>query len=146
MEAIRVRFAPAIEWLCAAAILAGLLAAERAFVQDGVDGVGHVRAAAAPVVAHEAPALEAPPAIGSGAVSLPLILLSDGKEIHLGDIASRIVERLGPSAQVGADAIERDGARERITRIYNYVGTRFALVFEAARQDAEPRVVAIYRQ
>ena len=141
MEATRVRFAPVLEWLCAAAIMAGLLVAGLAVVREFRD----VRALT-PVLAREAPVPDVPPVLAPRAVSLPMLLLADGKAIRIGERASGIVEKLGRRAQVGSETVERDGATERITRLYSYAGTQFALVFEVNRPDAAPRVVAIYRQ
>ena len=141
MEATRVRFAPVLEWLCAAAIMAGVLIAALAAVREFRD----VRAIT-PVMAREAPVPDVPPVLAPRAVSVPMLLLPDGKEIRIGDRASAIVENLGRQAQVGSETMERDGSTERTTRLYGYAGMRFALVFEAARPDAPSRVVAIYRQ
>jgi hypothetical protein len=142
MEATRVRFAPVLEWLCAAAIIGGLLVAGLAAIREFHD----VRAVTPVVMAHEAPVPDAPPVLAPRAVSLPILLLADGQEIRIGDRASQILDKLGRWAQVGTETIEREGASERITRLYSYAGTQFALVFEALRPDTAPRVVAIYRQ
>ena len=141
MEAIRVRFAPVLEWLCAAAIIGGVLAAGLGAARE-FEGVRAVTA----VMARSAPTPEAPPVLAPRAVSVPLLLLADGKEIRVGDRASQVLDKLGARAQVGTDTIERKGTTERITRLYRYAGTPFALVFEVARPGATARVTAIYRQ
>ena len=144
MEATRVRVASLLEWLCAAAIIAGVLAAGISALRELYD----VRALT-PVIAHEAsspPVADPPPVLAPRAVSVPMLILADGKEVRLGDAAAKILERLGPFAQVGVETMERDGVRERVTRLYSYVGTQFALVLEAPKKGAELRVVAIYRQ
>src|SRR4051812_13965887 len=141
MQATRLLFAPIVEWLCAAACIA----ASFALVMLGFREVRVVRAVT-PVMAKEAPVPEPPPAIPSRAVAMPMLLLSDGKVVQPGDTMSEVLARLGPWAQVGADAVDRTAGVERVTRFYQYVGTRFALVFAAPRQNGEPRVMAIYRE
>jgi len=141
MEATRVRFAPVLEWLCAAAIMGAVLAVALGAAREFED----VRAVTA-VMARAAPTREAPPVLSPRAVSVPLLLLADGKEIRVGDRASQVATKLGPLAQVGTETIEREGTTERTTRLYSYAGTRFALVFEVARPGATGRVTAIYRQ
>jgi hypothetical protein len=141
MEAMRVRFAPVLEWLCAAAIIGGVLAAVLGAARE-FEGVRAVTA----VMARGAPTPEAPPVLAPRAVSVPLLVLADGKEIRVGDRASQVLSMLGPLAQVGTETIEREGTTERVTRLYGYAGTRFALVVEVARPGATARVTAIYRQ
>lgn len=141
MAATRVRFAPVLEWLCAAAIIGGALAAFLGVAREFED-VGAVAA----VMATTGPVPEAPPVLAPRAVSVPILLLADGKEIRIGDRAAAVAEKLGGRAQVGSETVERDDDTERITRLYSYAGTQFALVFEAPRPDSPPRVVAIYRQ
>jgi hypothetical protein len=43
-----------------------------------------------------------------------------------------------------SESVEGGGIRERVTRVYEYAGTAFVLVFEAIERTAEPRVAAIY--
>ena len=105
-----------------------------------------VRAVTPVVMAHEAPLAQAPPVLAPRAVSVPMLLLLDGQQIKIGDRASQVLAKLGPRAQVGTETVERDGATERMTRLYSYAGTQFALVFEVPRAGLAPRVVAIYRQ
>jgi hypothetical protein len=140
MEATRVRLAPLLEWLCAAGFTLGAFALGVVLMR--ADRTVH---AVAPVIADEAPSLEAPPVVPPRAVAVPMLPLPDGKVLRLGDRASQILDRLGAWAQIGSDSVERDGTRERITRFYDYAGARFALVLEPQRDD-EPEVVAIYRQ
>jgi hypothetical protein len=130
-----------LEWLCAAAIIAGVLAAALGAAREFED----VHAVTA-VMARAAPTPEAPPVLAPRAVAVPLLLLADGKEIRVGDRASQVLDKLGARAQVGSETIEREGTTERLTRLYSYAGTRFALVFEVARPGATARVTAIYRQ
>jgi hypothetical protein len=140
MEALRARFGPLLEWLCAAGITIGVVAAGTLAVKDVVG-----TPAITPVIANEAPPPEAPPLVPSRAVAVPVLPLPDGKVLRVGDRASQILDRLGKWAQIGADSLERDGVRERITRLYEYAGAHFALVLES-RSDNDPQVIAIYRQ
>jgi hypothetical protein len=141
MAATRVRLAPVLEWVCAAAIIGGALAAFLGVAREFQD----VSAVAA-VMATTGPVPEAPPVLAPRAVSVPMLLLADGKEIRIGERASAVEEKLGRRAQVGSETVERDGATERITRLYSYAGTPFALVFQASRVQSDPLVIAIYRQ
>src|SRR5262249_46993258 len=125
MEATRVRFGPLLEWLCAAGFILGAVTLGLLSTREGRE----VRAVA-PVIANEAPAPEAPPAVPSRAVAVPMLPLPDGQVLRLGDRASQILDRLGALAQIGPDNFERDGTHERITRLYEYAGARFALVLE----------------
>lgn len=58
----------------------------------------------------------------------------------MGNVASS----LGRSAEVGRQEIDRGQFGERLTRWYDYAGSRFILVFEAFERNGEPRVAAIY--
>ena len=142
MKATRVRFESFIEWAVAAAFIVAILAA-------GSVAVREVRTvnAVTPVIAREArPDPPVPAGVPSRAVSVPMLLLTDGKAIRVGDSLSAIALRLGRQAEVGTQSVERAPNGERLTRFYEHAGTRFVLVFEPFQQDAEPRVVAIYLQ
>jgi hypothetical protein len=138
MEAVRSRFGSFVEWLIAAGAIALVLAA-------GSFAVRQMQSlpAITPVIAG-APAAEPPAGVPPRTVSVPMIVLADGKELRVGARLSEVAALVGQAAQVGADAVERASGRERLTRFYNYVGARFALVFESGDGPAEPRLVAIY--
>jgi hypothetical protein len=139
MEATRLRFGSMLEWVLAAAFVAGVLALGTLVV----NGLRTVRAVV-PVLAGPAPAGDTSAVIPSGAVSVPLLLLGNEREVRLGDRVSDVVARLGAAARAGVESLEQTAARERITRVYEYAGTRFVLVFEALERQDEPRVAAIY--
>jgi hypothetical protein len=140
--AARTRFGAILEWLAAATVVAGALAAGSIVVRE----IRTVQAVM-PVIAGAASAdAEPPAAVPPGVVSVPLLVLPDGKNVRVGDSASDVTARIGREAQVGVDAVERVAARERITRFYNYIGAQFVLVFDALEAKAEPRVTAIYLQ
>ena len=143
MEATRTRFAAMVEWLLAAAFIAVLLAAGSVIVRE-FSTVSTVM----PVIARESeiPLSPTPASVPSRAVSVPVLLLSDGKEVRVGDTMSQIAARLGRQAEVGTQSVERSPGGERLTRVYEHAGTDFILVFEPFAPKAEPRVAAIYLQ
>jgi hypothetical protein len=98
-----------------------------------------------PVIARE-PSVGglAPAAVPPGAVSVPLLLLDDGREIRAGDSLEAVAGYLGSGAQTGIQTVEPGTHGNRITRFYQHAGTRFVLVFEPFAAAAEPRVAAIY--
>ena len=73
-----------------------------------------------------------------------MLLLLDGKEIHVGDTTQKIEELLGKRAQAAALEVDQGPLGERQTRFYEYAGTRFILVFEPFERRGELRVGAIY--
>jgi hypothetical protein len=142
MDATRVRFAPLLEWVCAAAVIIGAAVAITEFVRD----VGRVQVVpSTPVMAHAAPVPDPPAVVPARAVAVPILALRDGKTLRVGDRAADISATIGALAQRGGDAVERDGGVERVTRFYESSGTRFAVVLAPPRDGAEPLVVSLYR-
>ena len=140
MEATRVRFASFIEWAVAAAFIVATVAIGSVVVREF-----RTVNAVTPVIAGEAlPAPPVPAGVPSRAVSVPVLLLADGKIIRVGDSLSAIALRLGRQAEVGMPSVERAPNGERLTRFYEHGGTRFVLVFEPFQQNAEPRIAGIY--
>jgi hypothetical protein len=93
-----------------------------------------------PVSAHE-PQTVAPAGVPSRAVSVPFLLLSDGRVVKVGDGVQLAAAAVGDQMRAGAETIERTpGGDERITRIYGDGDMQFVLVIEAAR------IAAIYVQ
>jgi hypothetical protein len=142
MDATRFRFAAIVEWAVAAAAIVALVALAL-FADREVRTV----TAGTPVIAREAPApVMAPPAaIPPGAISLPLLVFSDGTQINIGETASHVAARLGRNTEAAPPSLERAPYGERLTRTYDHRGIRFRLVFEPFDKGAEPRVAAIYR-
>jgi hypothetical protein len=140
MDAVRVRFAPVLEWAVAAVFLA-------ATVSVGTLVLGALRAPRAPrsvpSVARTAVA-PTPAAVPSGAVSVPVLPFRDGKEIRVGDTAKAVAARLGRAAESGRQEIDVGALGERLTRFYEYGGFHFIVVFEPFERNGEPRVAAIY--
>jgi len=142
MKAARARFESFIEWVVAAALVGAIFAAGSVAVREF-----RTVNALTPVIARETrPDPPVPAGVPSRAVSVPMLLLADGKAIQVGDSLSAIARRLGRQAEVGTPSAERAPNGERLVRFYEYAGTRFVLVFEPFQRDAEPRIAAIYLQ
>lgn len=139
METTRMRFGSALEWLLAATVIVAALAAGSVAFRE----FRTVRAVM-PVIAGEARVHETPAGIPARAVSVPMLLLGNGREVRLGDRASEVAARLGTAVQVMSESLDRTAVRERITRFYDALGTRFIVVFEADGGSREPQVAAIY--
>ncbi len=140
MEAARSRLGSLLEWLIAAAVIALVLA-----VASVVWREIRTLTAVTPVIAGAA-VVEPPAAVPPRTISVPMLVLADGKEIRVGARLSDVVAAVGQAAQVGADAVERVAGRNRLTRFYDYIGSRFAVIAEPADASADARIVAIYLQ
>ena len=105
---------------------------------------------ALPVMSRETPApapgpvLPTPASIPSRAVSVPVLLLPDGKELRVGETVSAVGRLMGTGDDTPPSSLERGPNGARITRFYERAGTRFVLVLEPFEQNAEARVAAIY--
>jgi hypothetical protein len=139
MEAIRLRFGPALEWALAACVVGGAAM----LLSVAVGELPTVRPVV-PVRAGEAPVDDRPAGVPPRSVSVPMLLLENGPEIRLGDRAADVAARLGAVTQVISESLDRSGVRERITRFYSYLGTQFVLVFEDAERPSDPKLAAIY--
>ena len=136
----RIRLAPVVEWLIAAAFLCATIAVASLVVRE-LQGPVRVRAeapVARPLVA------SIPAVVPARAVSVPVLPFLDGKEIRVGETAAAIAARLGRAAEVGRQEVDRGTLGERLTRFYEYAGARFILVFEPFERNGEMRVAAIY--
>jgi hypothetical protein len=139
MDALRVRLSALVEWAVAAVFLTATLAV-------GSLIVGQLRV---PRMHPSAPAartavVATPAAVPAGAVSVPVLPFSDGKEIRVGDTAATVATRLGRAAESGRQEVDRGTLGERLTRFYEYSGFRFILVYEPFERNGEQRVAAIY--
>ena len=107
MEAtpVRARLGSALEWLIAAAFLVATLAVATLIVRELRTTP---RAAAAP----EPSATSMPAGVPTRAISVPVLLLLDGKEVRVGQSVDEVARMLGRSAEVGADAPECGGIEE----------------------------------
>ena len=136
----RFRLAPVFEWVVAALFLIATLAVGSMILRElspSQPGRGVVPAAR-PLVA------SIPAAVPQRAVSVPLLPFLDGKEIRIGESVSAVAARLGRAAESGRQEIDRGSLGERLTRFYEYAGSRFILVFEPFERNGEARVAAIY--
>ena len=136
----RLRVAPLVEWLVAAAFLCATVAVASLVVRElrGPVRVSVAAAPARPLVA------SVPAAVPARAVSVPVLPFLDGKEIRVGETAAAVAARLGRAAEVGRQEVDRGTLGERLTRFYEYAGSKFILVFEAFERNGEARVAAIY--
>jgi hypothetical protein len=139
VKATRAPFGSILEWLLAAAIMA-------AAVVLGSIAIREARPVSpvVPVIAGESRTPDVPAGVPSRAVSVPILLLGNGRDVRVGDRASDVAARIGGAARLVSESVERGGIRERVTRVYEYAGTAFVLVFEAIERTAEPRIAAIY--
>lgn len=128
-----------LEWVAAVACMIGLAAVGSVLLRDL-----RTVSAVAPVIAHEEPTRDAPAAIPARSVSVPVLLLADGVELHVGDTAAELSKKLAAQNEVAPASIERSRSGERVTRFYAVNGQRFAVVFEPLSSDGQVRVAAIY--
>lgn len=133
------RLAPVVEWVIAAAFLSATLAVGSMIVRE-LRAVTPVRTAPAarPIAA------TIPAAVPARAVSVPVLPFIDGKEIRVGETASAVAAKLGRAAENGRQEIDRGSLGERLTRFYEYAGSRFIVVFEPFERNGEARIAAIY--
>jgi hypothetical protein len=145
MDVVRTRVGSAVEWVVAAAFLLATLAVGSLVLRE-------LRAAASAGPDNANPAISTtaaaalPASLGPKAVSVPLLILAEGRELHVGDTAARVADVLGREAETGVQQSDIGPLGERTTRFYDYSGTRFALVFESPDKSPSPRVTAIYLQ
>jgi hypothetical protein len=142
MDATRAgfRFAPALEWVVAAAFLAATFGVISLIVRE-------LRMSPAPpaqVIASMPAAL--PAAVPARAISVPVLLLVDGRQVKVGDTVEQVAAVLGRAAETGTQVVDRGAVGERLTRFYELGGTRFVLVFEPFERSGQMRVAAIYLQ
>jgi hypothetical protein len=111
MDATRARFGSLLEWILAAICIAATLAL-------GSVAVGGFRTVSAvtPAVAADAPLADPPATVPSRAVSVPVLLLSNGVEVRVGDAAAEVAAHLGSEAAVGTPSVDRTPMGERVTR------------------------------
>ena len=85
-----------------------------------------------------------PAAVPERAVSVPSLLLADGRQIRVGDTLAH-VDGIAPwQTAAGRQAVDRGALGERITRFYEHEGTSFVVVFEPFERAGQLRVAAIY--
>jgi hypothetical protein len=135
----RLRLAPVFEWVVAALfLLATVFVGSMILRQLRPNPTPNIAPAARPIVA------SIPAAVPPRAVSVPVLPFLDGKEVRVGETVSTVATRLGRAAESGRQEIDRGSLGERLTRFYEYAGSRFILVFEPFERNGEARVAAIY--
>ena len=139
MDASRVRFGSAFEMIVVGGFLAATFVVASLIVREL-----RTDRSALPVRAETVAPSAVPSAIPTQAISVPVLLLLDGKQIRIGDSVEHIAALLGPDAEVGEGARERGPIGDRITRQYEHAGTRFMLVFEPFEARGQLRVAGIY--
>jgi hypothetical protein len=141
MEAtsVRVRLGSALEWFVAALFLVATLAVAALIVREM-----RVAPAAVAQAAPDASAYAVPSAVPARAISVPVLLLLDGKQVKVGDSVETVAATLGRNAEIGRQLVDRGALGERLTRFYEHDGTRFVLVFEPFERYGAPRVAGIY--
>jgi hypothetical protein len=140
MEATRKRFESLVEWAVAVAFIAAVLGLGSIFVREF-----RTVSAVTPVIAREPVHTSPVPAgVPSRSVSVPMLLLHNGKEVRVGDTLVAIASRFTRQAEVGKEIIDRAPNGERLTRFYEYEGTQFVLVFEPFEVGSALRVAGIY--
>lgn len=138
----RTRLASALEWAVAALFLVATLAVASLLFRDL--RMQPRRARVAPVAQQPAAAASVPLWVPERALSVPVLPLADGKELRIGDSVSSVAERLGRAAESGRQEVDRGRLGERLTRFYEYSGSRFILVFEPLEKDGDAKLAAIY--
>jgi hypothetical protein len=137
---VRVRLAPVVEWMIAAGFLFATVLVASLVVRE-LRGPSRIMAetpAARPLV------VPMPAAVPPRAVSVPVLPFIDGKEIRVGQTAAFVASNLGRAAESGRQEVDRGTLGERLTRFYEYAGSKFIVVFEPFERNGEPRVAAIY--
>lgn len=143
MEAtpVRARLGSALEWLVAATFLVATLGVASLIVRE-LRTVPRADTAAAAEPAGPA----VPSAVPARAISVPVLLLLDSKEVRVGDTVDDVSRKLGRAAEVGRQTVDRGALGDRLTRFYEHHGTRFVLVFEPFERQGPLRVAGIYLQ
>jgi hypothetical protein len=145
MDALRVRsrlrLAPVLEWFVAALFLFATFAVGSMIFS----GLRPAAAPASRAVPTARPLVASiPSAVPVRAVSVPVLPFIDGKEIRVGETMESVASLLGRAAEVGRQDVDRGKFGERLTRFYDYAGSRFILVFEPFELNGVARVAGIY--
>jgi hypothetical protein len=142
MQATGVRFVSFLEWAVAVVVVAAL-AGLGLIVAREVRTVNAVTAVSAGDTHPDPPV---PAGVPSRAVSVPMLLLSDGIVVRVGERLAPVASRLAGALEMHPQAIEPAPNGQRLTRFYQYAGARFVLVFEPFEKNGEQRIAAIYLQ
>jgi hypothetical protein len=138
VDAAPTRANSAVEWIVAAAFLIATVVVGSLLVRE----LRTVRAVSAAPAAQAEPAAK-PTVVPHDAVSVPVLLLLDGRQLRVGQPAAEVETLLGTAARRSEQA-DRGALGPRLTRFYDYGGTRFVLVFEPFERNGSLRVAGIY--
>ena len=140
MQATRIRLhlGPAVEWVVAIAFLLCTLGVASLIVRE------LKTAPRAQPASKAAPATALPAAVPERAVSVPSLMLLDGRQIRVGDTLARVDQIVSWRGASGRQVVDRGALGERVTRFYDHQGTSFVVVFEPFERDGALRVAAIY--
>ena len=136
MEERRFRVGSFFEWVAAALGVAGVLW----MLSVPVQRVIGPRVEAALV---DAPAA-LPPGVPAGAANVPVMLLLDGREIRVGELHTRLLQRLPDKLTSGPVQRTAGEHGERQTRTYVVNGTKFFVVCDRPEAGGPLRISGIY--
>jgi hypothetical protein len=144
MEVARARFGSLLEWALAAACALALLVAGSWTLRELHHAPVPVVPVSAEGMSEPASTVLPPAAVPPRAVSVPLLLLSSGSELRVGELESTAAGKLRPGWRAAEDSLERAPHGTRITRAYDDGARRFMVVLDPPSERSERRVTAIY--
>lgn len=136
MDERRLRIGSLFEWVAAAVCVVGLLWLLSVPLQQ----LSGPRVDAALVDLRD----ELPPGVPSGAVSVPVMLLEDGRAIRVGDLETAVAKLLPRVAAAGPPHLSAGEFGDRLTRAYQIDGSRVYVVSERTERGGPLRVAGIY--
>ena len=136
MDERRLRIGSLFEWVAAALCVGGVLW----LVSVPLQQLSGPRVDAALVDSRE----KLPPGVPSGATSVPVMLLEDGRAIRIGDLEAALQKLLPTGAADGPPHISVGEFGDRLTRAYRVSGSRVSVVSERSERGGPPRIAGIY--
>ena len=127
------------EWVVAIALLVGA-------VRFAAPWVARWGPKPSPPSAGEPSVPNLPLGVAEGAVSVPLLVLIDGTELHVGLTETALRGRLSDRLAASSPVSTRGVFGERITLAYLAKGTRFWVVIERPQPGDQMQVAAIWMQ
>jgi hypothetical protein len=85
-----------------------------------------------------------PPAVPPGSISVPFLLLVDGREVRKGMTQPEFEKVISSRDEVGERYRTAGAFGPRITKAYNHFGTRFFVTLEQTERHGAVRVTGIY--
>jgi len=132
----RLRIGSLFEWVAAALCLGGLIWLLSVPLQQ----LSGLRVDAALVDVRD----KLPPGVPSGATSVPVMLLEDGRAIRVGDLEAALAKLLPGAAVDGPPHVSAGEFGDRLTREYRVSGSRVIVVSERSERGGPARVSGIY--